>query len=202
VLVESTALKERIFIDQCLLHVGVKYLSQLRTCLSSKGLTRFSILSLLLDFILLEHPDSSIDIQYLLDEFSRLSLDSLLQARVPRRLDTLRLKCGNARWFVLTAAPTEDSVIFLQRKNFLQFFDGGIFGSPMSKYENYPMLSLLLKKGPTLFLGDSYSDFEVSQFFKIDFCFVSSWSTCDRSSLLFDSPDIHHVASIDGLLRV
>jgi len=200
VLVDSNELKERIFSDQCLSHVGAKYLVQFRSFLASKGLTRFTILSRLLDYILLENPDSLIDIHYLVDEFSRLSLHLLLQARVPHRLDTLRLKCQHARWFVLTAAPGDDSIIFLQKKNFLEFFDGGIFGSPLSKYENYPKISPLLKQGPTLFLGDSYSDFEVSQYFKIDFCFVSSWSTCDRSSLLFNSPDIYHVASIDDLV--
>ena len=202
VLVDSNELKEHVFSYQCSLHVGDKYLVYYRSYFLCKGLTRFTILSRLLDYILLENPDSSIDIRYLLDEFSRLSLDLLSQARVPHRLDSLRFKYDHSQWFVLTAAPLDDSLEFLRKKNFLQFFDGGIFGSPLSKYENYPKIFLLLQQGPTLFIGDSYSDYEVSQYFKIDFCFVSSWSTCDRTHLLFNSRNICHTPSIDDLVNI
>jgi hypothetical protein len=56
-------------------------------------------------------------------------------------------------------------------------FDGGIFGSPKSKFDiiaHELMAGNILK--PALMLGDSKLDHDVASFFGLDFVFVSDWT--------------------------
>ena len=71
---------------------------------------------------------------------------------------------------------TELRTVFAQR-HISTIFNGGIYGSPKSKYE---IIDNLLLNSPldkySLFIGDSKLDYEVASHYSMDFVFVSNWT--------------------------
>ena len=200
VIVNSNFIKKSIFLDLCSTYLGDYYLSRFDSFIESGPMTRFQILSHLYDQINSTYPSSDVSIEFLLDVFAKQCKYALSRAQSIGCLHRLKNLSPSSRWFILTAAPYLDTYDFLCTRNMSQFFDGGIYGSPSSKYENYLKLSERFMPGPTLLLGDSLSDFEVATHFKLDFFFVSNWSLTPEFSSYFRALNVPFIRSLDDLL--
>ncbi len=113
----------------------------------------------------------------LLNIYAAETTKGLLDAEITYGLKSLRDKTKAASWLVVSGGDQEQLHYVLKRKNIINFFDGGVFGSPDKKSE---IITRELKNGniklPALFLGDSALDHKVSVFNGIDFIFVSGWT--------------------------
>ena len=126
---------------------------------------------------ILARPEQNNEINHLLESFSSVVFNGLIQCEVSTKLDELRKKTKNANWMVVSGSDQAELREVFSRRGLDQYFDHGIFGSPDNKIE-----IILRERGfgnisqNSLFIGDSNYDYEVAKKTSIDFVFLSKWS--------------------------
>lgn len=121
--------------------------------------------------------DKSILYRQLLYLYSSSLVVSLSQCEVATLLDSLRVATHSSKWFIVSGGDQLELRQLFEARNLSYLFDGGIFGSPASKYD---IINTLFDQGVignhALFVGDSKLDYEVSSFFNLPFAFIREWS--------------------------
>ena len=87
-----------------------------------------------------------------------------------------------------------------KEKNIASYFEGGIYGSPSSKYE---IVEERLKDKnflPALFLGDSLYDIQTAQKYNLDFIFVYGWTDLDDWKRICDKNQLTYIEKIEDLI--
>ncbi len=139
----------------------------------------------------------------LLEKFSAIIIDSLINCEIMEGIDSLRSANPNCHWSVISGGDELELNYIFQKKNIEHYFDNRIFGSPKNKYEiierekssgNY--------QAHTLFIGDSKLDFEVAKYFNFDFVFVSQWTELKDWRLFCSENDIFHVNAPKDILTI
>jgi len=116
----------------------------------------------------------------LLHDYSCEVKDGLLSCQISPGLEKLR-QSTKSKWLIVSGGDQNElRSIFVQR-NLEGYFNGGIFGSPDTKYA---ILSRELRSGnikpPALFIGDSKYDYLAAKSANIDFIFTYDWTeVCD-----------------------
>ena len=117
------------------------------------------------------------DLDFLCESFAESVFKDLVKCEVTPDLEKLRNKTINQKWFIVSGGDQNELREVFSKKGLDHFFDGGIYGSPQSKYEI--LIKLLKEKKITkngIFFGDSILDYDVSKKFKYDFTFISEWT--------------------------
>ena len=113
----------------------------------------------------------------LLDTYANEVRDGLLECEIAEEISELRLMSSNEKWLVVSGGDQLELRDVFKTRGLESRFDGGIFGSPKSKFDiiaHELMAGNILK--PALMLGDSKLDHDVASFFGLDFVFVSDWT--------------------------
>lgn len=133
----------------------------------------------------------------LLASYSSYLKYSLLHCEVAPSLDLLRSLTSSSSWFIVSGGDQSELRYLFRMRQLSQFFDGGIYGSPDTKYEIIRTLIDNNQLSPnSLFIGDSLIDYQVSCYFDIAFVFVQQWSEFkDMNSFALD----HSIPIIDKL---
>jgi phosphoglycolate phosphatase-like HAD superfamily hydrolase len=147
--------------------------------------------------------EQSPDLEALLQAYAGYVRKGLLSCELAPGLEALRKQTPNARWLIVSGGDQAELHDVFAQRGIAEWFDGGIFGSPMPKDE---ILDRELKSGNiqvrALFLGDSKYDYFVAKKKGLDFTFVSSWSEVPAwSSWVFEN-NIFTIKSISDLIRV
>lgn len=135
----------------------------------------------------------SSNLDSLLESYAKHVKQGLLNCEIAPGLIELRNKTANANWLIVSGGDQQELREVFSERNIAHFFDGGIFGSPDNKYQ---ILERELKKeniNPSaIFFGDSKYDFEVSNYFNLDFIFLSCWTElpdweayCQANKIIF-----------------
>jgi len=113
----------------------------------------------------------------LLNNFTKIVKEKLVLSDVCEDLNLLKKSSKNSNWLIISGGDQKElNYAFLKKKK-TSLFDGGIFGSPSTKFEIIKNeISKKNIKEPVLFLGDSKLDYEVASFFNFDFIFVYQWT--------------------------
>ena len=116
----------------------------------------------------------------------------LMECEVSPCLIELREKTAGIKWFVASGGVEKELRDVFQNRSIFDLFDGGIYGSPMTK--DKILISLVNNnhiKFPALYIGDSKFDYEVAIKAKLDFLFVSGWTEfkdwqnyCNKNKIL------------------
>ena len=113
----------------------------------------------------------------LLKNFSEIVIKKLVESEVCQNLELLKIKTKNSKWFIVSGGDEKELNHTFKLKKISSLFNGGIYGSPSSKYE---IIQDEIKKGniiqPAIYFGDSKLDYEVADFFGFDFAFVYQWT--------------------------
>tara|TARA_Y100001968_G_C19414584_1_gene748285 strand:+ start:1381 stop:2043 length:663 start_codon:yes stop_codon:yes gene_type:complete len=125
--------------------------------------------------------DSSIkrdlELHNLLEIYSKESVNGLLNSEITYGLKYFRNHTKGIPWLIVSGGDQGELNYVFEIKEIIQYFDGGIFGSPDSKGK---ILSREIENNnirfPCLFLGDSKLDHQVSSDNGLEFIFVSKWS--------------------------
>ena len=113
----------------------------------------------------------------LLNNFTKIVKEKLVQSDVCEDLNLLKKSSKNSNWLIISGGDQKELNYAFLKKNISNLFDGGIFGSPSTKFEIIKKeISKKNIKEPVLFLGDSKLDYEVASFFNFDFIFVYQWT--------------------------
>lgn len=147
------------------------------------GISRYKKFSYFLDSILPEFHPSLIPgrdgpgLAELLLAYTEIVCSELITCAVADGLEALRSATPSARWLIVSGGDQLELRHVLTQRKLASYFDGGIFGSPDCKdsilaRESYQQSI----RNPSLFLGDSRYDHEVSVRFDMNFVFVYGWS--------------------------
>lgn len=117
----------------------------------------------------------------ILDEYNRLNLKSLKNAKlVEGVLDFLNaMRLAGKKVYMVSGGSEDELLSIFSYKNLLHYFDE-ILGGPKSKAENIRILNY---QGNSIFIGDSQLDLEVASIYKMDFIFVSGYTTYDLNNV-------------------
>ena len=140
------------------------------------GISRYHKLQFFLDNILGDDT-VNVTLDELLTAYANEVHHGLLHCKVAEGLIQLKAKIPRSRWLIVSGGDQcELRKLFTQRK-LIQYFDGGIFGSPDNKDQ---ILDREMASGnimqPSLFIGDSQYDHQAAVRAGLDFMFVSQWT--------------------------
>lgn len=111
------------------------------------------------------------EIQEYAAKFSKLALEGVIKSPlVPGVLEFLRKYSETLNCWVITATPSNEIEIILQRRDLSKYFVNH-FGSPENKkyWVNHILTDHKLNKEECLFIGDALSDYEAALSFEIKF---------------------------------
>lgn len=171
VILNSNAIKQNAFIE-----LAAKYLQPnemeefIEFSKKNPTSTRFERLGFLKS--LSQAPELSV----LVEEFSDLVEEKLIHCEMSEKLPEFRMLTSYATWSVVSGSEQTQLKRILKTRGIDHLFDGGIFGSPLSKSSIIHKFELGSHKNFTLSLGDSQRDFEIAREFKSDFIFISGWA--------------------------
>jgi len=136
----------------------------------------------------------------LLSEFAKFVEKGLMDAELADGLEDLK-KASNAKWHVVSGGDQKElRKVFIERK-LDTLFNGGIWGSPKTKYEIIEELTSERSiEGRSLFVGDSLLDYKVAEHFDFDFCFIADWSEFKGGKEFFAQKSCLVVGKIADLL--
>lgn len=113
-------------------------------------------------------------------------------------LDELREATSQARWLVVSGSDQAELRQVFDERGLSKHFDGGIFGSPLSKDDILAHLTdgPAPLESPILFLGDSKYDYQVAERFGLDFLFVFGWTEVSDWQ---DYCQTHHILALEHI---
>lgn len=137
----------------------------------------------------------------LLHNFTTEATIGLLKCEIAPGLKALREATPNANWILVSGADQgELRSVFVQR-GIAEWFDGGIFGSPLNKDQ---ILERELASGncraPGLFIGDSRYDHEAAVRAGLDFIFVARWTDFEGWAQYCQEKNVPTLESVGQLL--
>ncbi len=180
VILNSNIVKTEAFKQLTLPYGEEESNAMLRFHLANGGVSRYKKLSHFIDSILPAYSkvnEGEYTLKKMLEEYSALVKQGLLNCEVAPGLDCLRKATTNTRWLIVSGSDQKElRDIFFQR-GLSEWFDGGIFGSPDTKDE---ILFREITRGnikkSAIYFGDSKYDFECAQRAGLDFIFVYGWT--------------------------
>ncbi len=136
----------------------------------------------------------------LVDNLNIEVIKLLKNCEVASGLEKLKSQTKRSTWMVASGGDQDELRFLFKEKNIASFFDGGIYGSPSSKYQ---IVEKKLKDKnflPTLFLGDSLYDIQTAQKYKLDFIFVYGWTDLKDWKEICNQYGLIYVEKIQDLI--
>lgn len=137
----------------------------------------------------------------LLKAYSDYVREGLMACEIAPNLAALRQKFSSSRWLIVSGGDQSELREIFSLRGIADLFDGGIFGSPDTKYE------ILQREitagnilGPALFIGDSKLDFKAAVSADLDFLFLYGWSDVVDWGDWVKSNDINYDISLGSLV--
>ena len=115
-------------------------------------------------------------------------------------IEKLKAKTKISTWMIVSGGDEEELRFLFKEKNIASYFEGGIYGSPSSKYE---IVEERLKDKnflPALFIGDSLYDIQTAQKYNLDFIFVYGWTDLDDWKRICDKNRLTYIEKIEDLI--
>lgn len=126
---------------------------------------------------ILKQPFTEELFQKLMDTFTVILDETLMQCEVAPALNDLKKKTEQAKWMLMSGGDQQELRKIFPRRGLDQLFELGIYGGPTKKNEH---LAAMIADGtiqfPALFIGDSRFDHQASTGAGLDFVFLSDWT--------------------------
>lgn len=126
---------------------------------------------------ILKQPFTEEFFQALMDTFTEILDETLMQCEVAPELEKLKQKTSQAKWMLMSGGDQEELRKIFPRRGLDNLFELGIYGGPTKKNEH---LATMIADGtiqfPALFIGDSRFDHQASTGAGLDFVFLSDWT--------------------------
>ena len=144
-----------------------------------------------------EVTDSSM--KTLVNNLNKEVINLLKDCEVTSGIERLKIKTQKSSWMVASGGDQNELRFLFKEKKITSYFDGGIYGSPASKYE---IVENKLKQKnflPALFLGDSLYDIQTAQKYNLDFIFVYGWTDLGDWKKICDENKLTYIEKIEDL---
>jgi HAD superfamily hydrolase (TIGR01549 family) len=158
------------------------------------GESRYKKFNYLIENILKKNVSVK-EVERLSGIFAKITIDNVLNSTIADRIFELRNRTINKKWVVVSGSDQEELRGIFKKRGLNGLFDGGIFGSPDTKDT---ILKREIESGniskPSLFIGDSITDYKAAKNANMSFIFLTKWSGVsnwvdflDEESLVMDS---------------
>ena len=119
----------------------------------------------------------SICLDNLIKNYSKIVKNELERCQICSHIIDYR-KYSKAKWFIVSGSDQKELNEVLKKRNLAKHFDGGIYGSPLSKDEIFRIIfkDKIIKRSESIYIGDSKYDYISAKKIGIDFVFISKWS--------------------------
>ncbi len=198
VILNSNKIKSDAFYQVALPYGKENATKLLKYHVSNGGISRYKKFQYFQKDIL---RDSRLNIDALLEEYSKISHDGLKKCELCTCLKDLKNKYKKNKWMVVSGGDEKEIKGIFKKRDIINFFESGIYGSPKPKDEIFYKLNSENKiKFPAVYLGDSKYDYEVSKKFSIDFIFISRWTEVSDWRDFCDINSIKNISMVCDLL--
>ncbi len=179
VILNSNKIKTEAF-KEVVSNYGEKASTELQNYhIKNGGISRYKKFNYFLDKIAINHgiEVNSISVNKLVEDYSRIVKNKLLKCEVCSHIINYR-KYSKAIWFIVSGSDQDELIEVFKQRKLNKFFDGGIYGSPLSKDEIFRNIfkEKMIEKSKSIYLGDSKYDYIAAKNIGIDFIFLSKWS--------------------------
>jgi len=145
----------------------------------------------------LDNPDALIQTE--VRKYGQLVIESLSSCSLTEGLiDFLKRNHQMRSIYVLSGGLESELKDVFQRRDLSKYFIS-IFGSPKSKIDILKEIMTKYDNKKCLFIGDSRYDYEVSDYFKIDFIFMSMYTELTEWEKYTKSKNIRTVKNLRSL---
>ena len=137
-----------------------------------------------------------------LESYGTEVFDRLLEAKLVDDLQALRLKTNQKPWLVVSGGYENELNLLFRQRGIIEYFDGGIYGSPRNKKQIFSQLFLDKKISQrSVFFGDSEYDYFVAKEFQVDFILFYGWSEMKGWSYFCKKYGIRAINNLSDLLQ-
>lgn len=143
------------------------------------GISRYEKFNYFFEIISSNHnlDKNSINVEKLIENYG---------SKVKKRLEVCEIsiqimqyrKYSDAVWYVVSGSDQNELIKIFKKKSLKSSFNGGIYGSPLSKDEIFKNIfkDKMDEISKSIYIGDSKYDYLAAKKIGIDFVFLSKWS--------------------------
>jgi len=136
----------------------------------------------------------------LVDNLNVEVINLLKDCEVATQIKKLKSQTKKTTWMVASGGDQEELRFLFKEKGITSFFEGGIYGSPSSKYQ---IVEKKLKDKnflPALFIGDSLYDIQTAKEYNLDFIFVYGWTDLKDWENICNENNLVYIEKIQDLI--
>ncbi len=143
------------------------------------GISRYEKFNYFFETIASNHnlDKNSINVKQLIENYGSIVQKKLEVCEISIQIMKYR-KFSDGVWYVVSGSDQNELIEIFKKKQLKNSFNGGIYGSPLSKDEifNYIFKDKMDEISKSIYIGDSKYDYLAAQRIGIDFVFLSKWS--------------------------
>ena len=143
------------------------------------GISRYEKFNYFFETIASNHnlDKNSINVEKLIENYGSKVEKKLEVCEISTQIMKYR-KYSNGVWYVVSGSDQNELIKIFKKKQLKNSFDGGIYGSPLSKYEIFKNIfkDKIDEISKSIYIGDSKYDYLAAKKIGMDFVFLSKWS--------------------------
>lgn len=179
IILNSNKIKTEAF-KEVVSHYGDKPAEELvKFHVMNGGISRYEKFNYFFETISSNHnlDKNSINVEKLIENYGSKVKKKLELCEISIQIMQYRKYCYGD-WYIVSGSDQNELINIFKKKKLKNIFNGGIYGSPMSKDE---ILKSIFKDkideiSKSLYIGDSKYDYLAAKKIGIDFVFLSKWS--------------------------
>ena len=119
----------------------------------------------------------SINVEKLIENYGSKVAKKLEICEVSNQIMQYR-KYSDGVWYIVSGSDQNELIKIFRKRQLINIFNGGIYGSPLSKDEIFKNIfkDKMDEISKSLYIGDSKYDYLAAKKIGLDFVFLSKWS--------------------------
>ena len=119
----------------------------------------------------------SINVEKLIENYGSKVAKKLEICEVSNQIMQYR-KYSDGVWYIVSGSDQNELIKIFRKRQLINIFNGGIYGSPLSKYEIFENIfkEKMEEISKSIYIGDSKYDYLAAKKIGLDFVFLSKWS--------------------------
>jgi len=149
--------------------------------------------------ILPKYKQIKLSVDQLTYDYSLIVKEELLKCNLSPALRGLK-DLLKSNWAVISGGDQDELRQVFKERAIEQYFDLGVWGGPLSKFDIVKMNFIHFSSSNVLFLGDSELDYQVAKFFGFDFMFIYGWSELQNWENFVSCNSLNCFESLEAIL--
>ena len=179
IILNSNKIKTEAF-KEVVYHYGKEAADELvKFHVMNGGISRYEKFSYFFETIASNHnlDKNSINVEKLIENYGSKVQKKLHTCEISAQIMQYR-KYSNGFWYIVSGSDQNELIKIFKEKKLQNSFNGGIYGSPLSKDEIFKNIfkDKMDEISKSIYIGDSKYDYLSAKKIGVDFVFLSKWS--------------------------